>query len=103
MRPITAHTTRTAPIKADEPSQTWRIPERAPSQPLMGSASEPRSGRYLVALAFSKAIFQRSRAASSAEFCMGGSGGLGTFLAQMYLGASLRVYLGEFVGQAAGV
>src|SRR3954466_12465590 len=48
MRPITAHTTRTAPIKADEPSQTWRIPERAPSQPLMGSASEPRSRRYLV-------------------------------------------------------
>ena len=56
-----------------------------------------------VALAFSKAIVQRSRAASSAEFCKGGSGGLGVLLAQMYLDASLQFHLGEFVGRAAGV
>ena len=69
----------------------------------MGSAFESRTGPYGVALAFSKAIFQRSSAASSAEFCKGSCGGLGSVLAQIDLAASLGLYLGEFVGRAASV
>src|SRR3954464_12869549 len=69
----------------------------------MGRASEPRSGRYLVALAFEKAIVQRSRAAFSFGLGSVGAGVLRPLLAQMYLDASLPVYLGEFIGRAAGV
>src|SRR3954454_15549758 len=69
----------------------------------MSSASEVRSLRYPVALAFEKANFQRSRAASSAAFCKSGFGGFGTVLAQIDLDASLGFHLGEFAGRAAGV
>src|SRR3954469_14350025 len=77
MRPITIHTTRAALILRPMTQPNVANSERAPSQPLMSSASEVRSWRYRAALAFSKANFQRSRAASRAEFCKGGSGGLG--------------------------
>src|SRR5215207_5556086 len=69
----------------------------------MSSASEPRSGRYQAGLAFSKANRQRSRAASSAEFCKSGSGGRGSdavISPIITLAASLSLFLGELSGRA---
>src|SRR3954464_2736025 len=69
----------------------------------MSSASEVRFWRYPVALAFSKANFQRSRAAPSAEFCKGGVGGrrAGIVISPIStLDASLPLFLGELSGRA---
>ena len=52
--------------------------------------------------AFSAALRHRSKAASSFGFGSDGVGALGALLAQMYLSASLELYLGEFIGRAAG-
>src|SRR5690348_7098556 len=60
--------------------------------------------RYPAALAFEKAIFQRSRAASSAEFCKGGSGGHGdrsVISPISTLAASLSLSLGELSSRVA--
>ena len=75
MRPITTHATRTAPIPRPMTQPRVAVPEKAPSQPYTDCSPESRVGRYGVALAFSKANVQRSRAASRAEFGKGGCGG----------------------------
>src|SRR5215204_7007086 len=62
----------------------------------------PALWRYPVALAFSKANFQRSRAASSAEFCKSGSGGRGIRVVISPIStfsASLSLFLGELSGR----
>src|SRR5215207_10078250 len=48
----------------------------------------------------SKANFQRSRAASSADFCKGGSGGFGLNSPIITLSASLLLFLGDLSGGA---
>src|SRR3954470_143291 len=77
MRPITTHATRTVPIPRPMTQPRVAVPEKALSQPYTDCSPESRVGRYGVALAFSKATFQRSRAASRAEFGKGGCGGWG--------------------------
>jgi hypothetical protein len=75
MRPITTHATRTVPIPRPMTQPRVAVPEKALSQPYTDCSPESRVGRYGVALAFSKANVQRSRAASRAEFGKGGCGG----------------------------
>src|SRR4051812_36402300 len=72
MRPITTHATRTVPIPRPMTQPRVAVPEKALSQPYTDCSPESRVGRYGVALAFSKANVQRSRAASRAEFGKGG-------------------------------
>src|SRR3954451_14490625 len=71
MRPITTHATRTVPIPRPMTQPRVAVPEKALSQPYTDCSPESRVGRYGVALAFSKANVQRSRAASRAEFGKG--------------------------------
>src|SRR3954470_7147068 len=74
------------------------VPEKAPSQPHTDCSPESRVGRYGVALAFSKAIFQRSKAASSAEFCEDGFGSFDLISPISTFSASLSLFLGELRG-----